>query len=1046
MSEQPQVNQVPSAGPETDWIGLAREAFQASSSYFDANVRRQIEADLRQSQGQHPVGSKYLADKSRSRLFRPKTRALIRKNEAACAEAFFTTNDVVAIKAEDDSNPVQQASAAVMRELLQYRLTKTIPWYLTLVGAFQDAQTVGIACSYQYWEYNAKKGIDRPAVRLVPVENLRFDPGASWTDPVGTSPYLIELIPMYVGQVKARMNAIDPKTGAPKWKMLPDATILTATTTYGDTIRMQREGQRTDSKYQPQANSNFNVVWVHKIIVEVDEVDYVYYTLGCEYLLTDPVPLDQMYFHGQRPYVIGTTVVETHKNYPASLPSLTHDVQAEINEVANQRIDNVKLALNKRYFARRNKQVDLRSVTRNVPGSVTLMQDIDDVKVVEFNDVTGSSYKEQEVLNLDFDDLAGTFSGSSVQSNRKLNETVGGMNLLNTSANQVANYQLRTFVETWVEPVLRQIVLLEQHYETDETILALCGQAAKLQKFGMDAVTDEMLMAETTLSVNVGMGQTNPAEQVKQFISGMTAVRDLLSDGSLMRMGVEVGEVIKEIFGKLGYKDGSRFFSEDGQDDPARKQMQAQIDQLQQALDAKMPPQLLEATVRKMQAEAERIGADTKSAQAAAVKLGVEASFSAMQGAEVIAAVPGVAPIADELMRSAGYTPPTPAGVDPNFPQPGAPAGGLAVNPVKSQRTGIEFTPGDPSTTLYPHNPAQPATPGVGERQGIETQRPDSIQQAAFADGGLVGDDDYDNDGGVLAGYGMRRARASGPYDAGSSPVHDLMAGSMFRLADGGLVGAGRPNADLLSGFNPLQQVWNSGTQAVQSGPDRLLNAYDGLSNQYPKTKLLLDVLPGTGTVTSALDTASDLNKGNYADAAVDAIGLVPALKFAKAPAMGIGKRAVQYVSDNRHWLDAAMNSLPEYLGKVAQPTLAAPGSDPAQNEQLQVYADGGLIRGPGTGTSDSIAAAAGGAPVAVSNGEYKIPAVVVQALGQDFFDKLVEQFHTPVGAAGGFNPPQSGQAPVPLANGDFIVPADVVQALGHDFFDKLVETYGGQG
>lgn len=987
MSEQPQVNQVPSAGPETDWIALARDAFQASSSYFDANVRRQIEADLRQSQGQHPVGSKYLADKSRSRLFRPKTRAMIRKNEAACAEAFFTTNDVVAIKAEDDSNPVQQASAAVMRELLQYRLTKTIPWYLTLVGAFQDAQTVGIACSYQYWEYNAKKGIDKPAVRLVPIENLRFDPGASWTDPVGTSPYLIELIPMYVGQVKARMRAIDPKTGAPKWKELPDATIMTATTTYGDTIRMQREGQRTDSKYQPQANNNFNIVWVHKIIVEVDEVDYVYYTLGCEHLLSDPVPLDQMYFHGQRPYVIGTTVVETHKNYPASLPNLTHDVQAEINEVANQRIDNVKLALNKRYFARRNKQVDLRSVTRNVPGSVTLMQDIDDVKVVEFNDVTGSSYKEQEVLNLDFDDLAGTFSGSSVQSNRKLNETVGGMNLLNTSANQVANYQLRTFVETWVEPVLRQLVLLEQYYETNETILALCGQAAKLQRFGMDAVTDEMLMAETTLSVNVGMGQTNPAEQVKQFISGMTAVRDLLGDGSLMRMGVDVGEVIKEIFGKLGYKDGSRFFSEDGNDDPVRKQLQAQVEQLQQALDAKMPPELLQATVRKMLAEAERIGAETKSVQAEAVKRGVEASFSAMQGAEVIAAVPGVAPIADELMRSAGYTPPNPAGVDPNYPQPGGPAGGFQINPVKSPRTGIAFTPGDPSTTLFPHNPAQPATPGVGERQGIETQRPDSIAQAAYADGGVVDD------------------RNLNP--------------------------------------NPMQQAWDGASQALHSGADRLLTGYDQLSNDHPNIKLALDLIPSTGMATSAIDTASDLNKGNYGDAAIDAVGLIPEVRFAKTMATGLGKRAAEYVSRNSHMFDAALNSIPEYMGKVAQPELTTAGGN---REQLQVYANGGLIQGPGSGTSDSVAASAGGAPVAVSNGEYQIPASVVHALGLDFFEKLIEQFHTPVGTGGAGAAPQPGQAPLPLENGDFIVPADVVQALGHDFFDKLVETYGGQG
>jgi hypothetical protein len=904
------------AQADHDWIALARDAYTASSAYFDASVRHQIEADLRQAQGQHPSGSKYLADpnKGRSKLFRPKTRATIRKNEASAAEAFFSTNDVVAVSAQNDNDEVQVASAAVMGELLQHRLTKSIPWFLTLVGAYQDAQTVGMVASYQYWEYNERKKIDRPAVRLIPIENLRFDPGASWTDPVGTSPYLVELIPMYVAAVKARMRSVDQKTGEPKWKALSEAVIMSATKTYGDTIRTQREGQRTDSKYQAQANNNFSIVWVHKNIIEVDEVDYVYYTLGTEHMLSDPRPLSEAYFHGRRPYVIGSCIIETHKLYPTSLPNLTKDTQAEINEVANQRIDNVKLAMNKRYFARRNKQVDIRSVTRNVPGSVTLMNDTDDVKVVEFNDVTASSYKEQEVLNLDFDDVAGAFSGSSVQSNRKLNETVGGMQMLGTNANQVAGYQLRTFVETWVEPVLRQIVLLEQHYETDEALLALCGEAAQLaQRFGIDAVTDEMLMNEFSLSVNVGMGATNPADQVQQFISGMTALRDMLADGSLMKLGLNVQEVIKELFGKLGYKDGKRFFQFDEQD-PQMAQMQATIDELQQALAAKIDPKLVEASVRKIDAEIISMGVRDKVAAADAVKKGSEAQFSAMQTAEVIAAVPAVAPVADELMKAAGYIPPTPAGVDPNFPQPAAPATGLNIEDVKNRRTGIGFTPGGAlpqSGTVYPDRAAPvsatppaaampdpgPESSGVGRRQGIQTQRPDSIGAAAYADGGLIDDDD----------------------DA-PAPVYDPGYQDVGRAAV----------ASYGNGF----QI-NGGTPMFKSG-----------------------------TVHQLMSQS--------------------------------------------------------------------------------MFADGGLIKGPGTGTSDSIAAHAAGLPLAVSNGEYRIPAVVVNTLGADFFEAIVARFHQPAPAGNGQMPKQ-GPHSIVLDKGDFIIPTDVVTALGADFFDKLVSMYGGR-
>jgi len=49
----------------------------------------------------------------------------------------------------------------------------------------------------------------------------------------------------------------------------------------------------------------------------------------------------------------------------------------------------------------------------------------------------------------------------------------------------------------------------------------------------------------------------------------------------------------------------------------------------------------------------------------------------------------------------------------------------------------------------------------------------------------------------------------------------------------------------------------------------------------------------------------------------------------------------------------------------------------------------GGEVNGPGTGTSDSI-------PARLSDGEYVIPADVVERLGVGFFDRLRAQFHTP--------------------------------------------------
>lgn len=690
---------------ETDniWLKRAMDAFSGSSSYFDANVRPQVEANIRQVQGKHPTGSKYYSDayKSRAKLFRPKTRAMMRKNEAICATAFFANEEAISIQPVDDNNPAHLASAEVMQELVQYRLTRSIPWFLTVVGAYNDAQTTGVVASYQHWSFNAKKKIDTPRIELLPIENLRFDPGSDWTDPVNTSPYVIRLMPMYAKDVKARMSAVDVKTGEPKWHKLTDEQIRSAGKSTNDSTRQTREGTRVDPKDQAASLNEYQIVWVHQNFIEVDGEDFVYYTMGTEHLLSKPVPLEDLYAHNKRPIVVGVCIVEPHKNYPVAPVELVKDIQAEINEVANQRIDNVKLAMNKRYFVQRNKQVDIRSLTRNVPSSVTLMNDVaTDVKVVDTPDVTASSYNEQDRLNMDFDDIAGAFSGSSVQANRKLNETVGGMTLLSQGANAISEYQLRTFVETWAQPVLRQIVMLEQKYETDETILHFAGTKAKLvEKYGINEITDELLEREMVVNVNVGVGSTDPQAQFDRFAAGMRTLIEI--SGSQMADKLNFDEVSKEIFGKLGYKDGARFFDKGDNEDPRIAAMQAEIQRLMGELEAKWPEEVKAATVKKLNAEAEHIKANT-------TQKNVGSQYSAMQAGQVVATTPGVAPIADAILDGAGFVPadgsqgvPAPAGME------------------------VPLAPPDVNQNTSPMFPPVPASP----MHGIETPEADGVIQ-----------------------------------------------------------------------------------------------------------------------------------------------------------------------------------------------------------------------------------------------------------------------------------------------------------------------------
>lgn len=554
----------PQKEDQPHWKKRAQDALRFSTTYLDSNLRRQFDDSLRAFNNEHPSDSKYNTEgfRKRSNLFVPKTRAVIRKNEAAGAAAFFSNQDTVSVSALNQSVREEVVSADIMQQLLQHRLTKTIPWFQVVQGGLQDAQVMGACLAHTYWQYSTRrntegelvKGKDQPCVDLVALENFRFDPSASWVDPVNTSPYNIHLIPMYVGDVKERMTGPNPK--GQRWFYYDDTYFRVENP--DDSTRSARLGSAQDPTQQKRSVSDYDIVWVHRHIHRWAGTDYEFYMLESEHFLTDPEPLEKTVFHGQRPYVLGITILETHKPIPTSVPKLVKGLQDDVNELKNQRFDNVRFVLNKRWFAKRGKNVDLASLVRNTPGGITLLDDPEgDVREITWPDVTASAYQEEDRNTQSFDDLIGNFSSSSIQMARSAREPARAMTLLQAPANILTEYLLKTYAVTFVQPVLRQLVLLEQHYETDETILAIAGQKAKVfQKFGVDRVTDDMLDRELTVNINVGMGATDPVTKLQKFILAMQSFAQIAVKPP---PGVNLEEVLKEICALSGYQDGERF-------------------------------------------------------------------------------------------------------------------------------------------------------------------------------------------------------------------------------------------------------------------------------------------------------------------------------------------------------------------------------------------------------------------------------------------------------------------------------------------------------
>ncbi len=569
-------------------LALTKEAYDASSAFVDANYRKDWDYSIKAFRNEHAAGSKYLADeyKARSRIFRPKTRSIIRKNEAAAMQAMFANREFCYTEAQDPDNLESVAAAACMKELLQYRMTRSIPTFEIYLGGVQDAQTQGAVVSYQYWDYQ-KRGDkvlkDKPCIELRPIENIRIDGAASWVDPIGTSPYFCDIVPMYVCDVKGMMASKDEKTGAPKWKKLSDEEIAQARPDAMDSTRKARLGNQQDPQEETSGIKMFDIVWVMRWFMRnsIGE-DFVYYTMGTEHMLTDPRPIDDVYFHGVRPYAMGFAILETHTMMKTSMPTLIRPLQAESNQLANSRIDNVQFVLNKRWIVARGRQVDVQSLVRNVPGGVTLATDPNlDVKESNWPDVTSSAYVEQDRLNSDMDDLAGNFSPATKVANNAVNDTLGGSRLAAAGAGLMTEYLLRTVNETWWEKVVRQVALLEQYYETDSVVMGVCAQKARLfPRFGMSRITDEMLMNEVIVTVDVSMG--DPAQRMQKFLMATNAAVQLRMQAP---PGANVSEMTKEIYSNAGYRDGARFWND--REDPKLMRAMQMVQQLQGMVQGK---------------------------------------------------------------------------------------------------------------------------------------------------------------------------------------------------------------------------------------------------------------------------------------------------------------------------------------------------------------------------------------------------------------------------------------------------------------------------
>jgi hypothetical protein len=414
--------------------------------------------------------------------------------------------------------------------------------------------------------------IDRPNVDLIPPENFTIDPAADWTDPVQSAAYIIIKWPMQIDDVRTRQDSpVNP------WNEVSDGLLEAAVEESNDAsaIRSARESGQ-DRLKSVNTNKTFRLVWVWEVYMRIGGQDYTFMSLSDKAFLTDPRPVKDVYPEqgGERPLVLGYGTLEAHRIFPMSSVESWQMMQIEINDLINLSLDAIKQNVMPVSKVRRGRQIDLDQVKKRASGSSIMVSQPDDVTWERPPDIPQSVPMFMRDIELEMDDLAGQFNAQSVEHNNAVSRTLGGLKLVSGSASTVQEMDIRVWIETWCNPVLAQLVRLEQHYEHDAIILGLCGDRAELwSKHGVDQINDDLMANEVTIRVNIGLGMGDPQARMQRFQTAASLAMPILQQCKEFVSGelqVDPYAVMDEIFGAAGYRDGGKRFIKKGepQQDP----------------------------------------------------------------------------------------------------------------------------------------------------------------------------------------------------------------------------------------------------------------------------------------------------------------------------------------------------------------------------------------------------------------------------------------------------------------------------------------------
>lgn len=313
----------------------------------------------------------------------------------------------------------------------------------------------GVGVMKLVWDF------DRPVATQVDLFDIYVDP---YADNIKNAEYVIHRVERNIDELKN-----NPLYNIPR-EIVAEVS--------SDEYKVQRDSITGVSK---PSKSNEKLVELFEYWGKYDfgagEEEAVCVVANRKYIIRlEPNP----YLHGRKPFISLHDIQMPHEFWSiGEVEPLTY-LQYELNDIRNQRMDNVTLILNRMWKVSKGADVEESELVSQA-GGVVHVGDMNGLEVIQTPDVTASSYNEETYVKDDAKTASGVndfISGSPGNSKNQSsigNDTATGIMLLQEAGNARFKYKMDN-LEDSLREFGKQLISLDQQYLTEDIKVRVLGE------------------------------------------------------------------------------------------------------------------------------------------------------------------------------------------------------------------------------------------------------------------------------------------------------------------------------------------------------------------------------------------------------------------------------------------------------------------------------------------------------------------------------------------------------------------------------------------